>query len=250
MAKNIPLTYKPIRQRTIVGQVMEQVKELIASGNLKPGDQIPTEQELAKNFGVGRSSIREAIKVFTYLGIFESQTRNGTILCEHSRISAEALTWSFILGHDDFKNLMEVRKAIELEAWFTLCEEAKTDPVKVRSVVDALRSEVVCMEKAIETKADSELVEADFRFHQAVVSASRNSLFISLFDTLKSFTCEEITRSNIQRNYSPAIVSEHCEMIEALEKADPLLIMRLFRIHISNAINRVLLSHPDGEAKN
>jgi GntR family transcriptional regulator, transcriptional repressor for pyruvate dehydrogenase complex len=238
--KTIPLTYTPVRRQTVVGQVMEQIKELIASGRLKPGDKIPTEQELAVKFGVGRSSIREAIKVFTYLGIFESQTRKGTCLQDHSGISEEALTWAFILGRDDFRNLMEVRKALELEAWFILCEAAKEDPRSIDPTVVSLEKEIRCMKTAIAEKDDAELVEADFRFHRCAVAASGNSLFSNLFDTLKSFTCEEITRSNIPRNYSPRIVEEHREMIEALKTGDLLTITRLFRVHIEKAIGRVL----------
>ena len=158
---------------------------------MKPGDKIPTEQELAASFGVGRSSIREAMKVFSYLGIFESKTRRGTFLRGHSGISTEALTWAFILGHDDFRNLMEVRKALELEAWFILCEATGSDPQAVVPTIEALRHEADCMEKAITDRNEIELVEADFRFHRSAVAASGNILFTNLFDTLKSFTCEE-----------------------------------------------------------
>ncbi|MCK4515895.1 MAG: FadR family transcriptional regulator, partial [Spirochaetaceae bacterium] len=52
-----------ISQQTVVAQVMSRVKDLIASGQYQPGQQLPTEQELAQQFGVGRSSIREAMKV-------------------------------------------------------------------------------------------------------------------------------------------------------------------------------------------
>ena len=248
MEEKIPLRYTPIRQQTVVGQVMEQIKELIATGRLKPGDKIPTEQELAVSFDVGRSSIREAMKVFSYLGIFESKTRKGTFLRGHSGISTEALTWAFILGHDDFRNLMEVRKALELEAWFILCEAAGRDSQAVMPTITGLRHEADCMERAINDRDDTELVEADFRFHRCAVAASGNILFTNLFDTLKSFTCEEISRSNIPRNFSLSIVTEHRELIEALEKDDLLTITRLFRAHIEQAITRVQQGNPEGSS--
>ena len=83
---------KKVKQKTVVDQVMDQIKELIASGEYKPGDKIPTEMELAKDFGLGRSSIREAIKIFNYLGVLESRAAIGTIVRERSQISTEALT--------------------------------------------------------------------------------------------------------------------------------------------------------------
>ncbi|MDR2740720.1 MAG: GntR family transcriptional regulator [Treponema sp.] len=66
-----------IRQKTVVAQVMAQIKLLLTSGQYKPGDKIPTEQELSERFGIGRSSIREAIKIFQHLGVLESQVPKG-----------------------------------------------------------------------------------------------------------------------------------------------------------------------------
>jgi GntR family transcriptional repressor for pyruvate dehydrogenase complex len=92
---------------------MDKIRELIASGRFKTGDRIPTEGELAEMLGIGRSSIREAIKVFNYLGVLDSQTAKGTFVCERSRISAEALTWSILLGQDDYYDLIDTRGADE-----------------------------------------------------------------------------------------------------------------------------------------
>jgi len=104
-----------VKQQTVVGQVMNQIKELIASGQIKPHDRMPTETELAKMFGTGRSSIREAIKIFQHLGILETHTRSGTFVCPSSNISTEALTWSILLGKDDIFELLDLRRIIEVE---------------------------------------------------------------------------------------------------------------------------------------
>ena len=71
-----------IRQTTVVAQVMERMKELIASKKYKPGDYLPPETDLAKEWGVSRSSIREATKIFNYMGLLESHAGRGTFLCE------------------------------------------------------------------------------------------------------------------------------------------------------------------------
>jgi DNA-binding FadR family transcriptional regulator len=75
-----------VRQKTIVEQVMDQFKDLIASGQLRPHDKIPTESELAQMFGIGRSSVREAIKIFQYLGILEASPRKGTFVATTQRL--------------------------------------------------------------------------------------------------------------------------------------------------------------------
>ena len=92
-----------IRQQTVVAQVMGEIRELIASNAYAAGDKIPTEKELAERFGVGRSSIREAIKIFTYLGVLESRAALGTFVRDRSQISSEALSWSLLLGNDELE---------------------------------------------------------------------------------------------------------------------------------------------------
>ena len=234
------VTYPRIRQKTIVTQVMEKIREFIASGKVKPGDRLPTESQLAQMFGVGRSSIREAIKVFNYLGVFESQTRKGTILCEHSRISKEALTWSFLLGKKDICDLMDLRKALEQECWFQLCLAQAKNPETVKPVLERFAVFIGDMDKALQSDDEVALVDADFNFHLVAIEASANAQFVALFQTLQAFTREEIRESNVQRAKNRRIVQEHEEFVEALLANDGARLFELYRVHIDNAKGRVL----------
>lgn len=222
---------------------MEKIKELVASGNIKPGDKVPTEVEMAKVFGVSRSSIREAIKIFAYLGVFETQTRRGTVLCQHSSITKEAITWTFLLGSKEIVDLMELRKVIEQECWVLLCEECRNDKSRTELVVDELRKEIEAMSIARKAKMEEELMEADFRFHKKVIDYSANTQFIHLFETLKSFTCETISKSNINRNFSEDIIEDHLTLLKAFQECNTKLVVKLFGIHIANSKSRVISSH-------
>jgi GntR family transcriptional repressor for pyruvate dehydrogenase complex len=221
---------------------MEQIKELIASGNIKPGDKVPTETEMARTFGVSRSSIREAIKIFSYLGVFDTQTRRGTILCKHSSITNEALTWTFLLDTKEISDLMELRKVIEQECWLLLVEACGKDGNRIGEVTKDLNTEIQAMSTARAAALDVELMEADFRFHQKVIDYSGNFQFMHLFQTLKSFTCETIRKSNINRKFSEEIVEEHVQFIDALKEKDSAKVIRLFRTHIDNSRQRVIQS--------
>ena len=221
-----------IRQKTIVQQVMEQIKDFVASGALKPGDRLPTEIDLAKSFGVSRSSIREAIKIFSYLGVFDSQTKRGTVLCDHSSISNEALTWTFLLGEKDFDDLIELRKAIEQEAWLLLCERRSKDKEGTQPIIVSLETEILKMKQAVAEKDIAVLENADYNFHQIVIDASENEQYIKLFRTLKAFTLEEIRKSNIYRNMTKAIYTEHLQMLKAFDLGDSERLLTLFRTHI------------------
>jgi len=125
-----------IKPKTVVEQVMEKIKELIASGQFGVSDQIPTEAELAQMFGIGRSSIREAIKVFNYLGILESRKAKGTFVCDRTNISTEAITWSLLLGKNDIYEIIEMRESIELWCLTVLTERYKNDPQQVESIIE------------------------------------------------------------------------------------------------------------------
>ena len=117
------MAIKKIKKTTVVEQVMEQIKTLIATGAYKPGDKIPTELELSESFGVGRSSIREAIKIFNYMGVLRSQAAKGTFVEERSNISSESLTWSLLLGEDELNEMIDLRCSIEIWAMFKLVDE-------------------------------------------------------------------------------------------------------------------------------
>lgn len=138
-----------IRQRTIVEQIMEKVKELIVKDQLKPGDRIPTENELALMFGAGRSSIREAVKVFSHLGVFETQTRRGTILNDNTSVSSEALTWAFLLCEKDFASIMGFRRSLEQEAWIDLSRRNRDGDPSVPLVLERMQNQIGIMKAAI-----------------------------------------------------------------------------------------------------
>ena len=73
--------FKKIKNKSVVQTVVDSITKAIIAGELKPGDKIPTELELAESFGVGRNSIREAIKILVYYGILEIRRAEGTFVC-------------------------------------------------------------------------------------------------------------------------------------------------------------------------
>ncbi len=228
-----------IRQKTVVEQVMEQIKELIASGKYQPGDKLPTEHELAEKFGIGRSSIREAIKIFNYLGVLESKAAKGTFLSDRGNISAEALSWSILLGKDELQELIETRGAIELWSIITLTGLYQNDPEKCTPVIEELKEQIRKMKKGLEEGKLEEMVEADYAFHNIVVKSTENSLFYSIYKTLKSFMYEEIVQS--QNDYADPglIVSEHQDIIDTIMSGDINRSVKTFNSHIVNIENRL-----------
>ena len=223
-----------IRQKTVVGQVMEKMRELISSGAYRPGDQIPTEQVLSERFGVGRSSIREAIKIFNYLGVLESKTARGTYVCERSNISREAITWALLLGNDDLDSIIELRGAMELWSFIRIAGLSVSDPTRHSEILQDLAHVLESMRVSVEAGDYHALVQEDYAFHQTILNGSGNQLFISLFDILKSFLLHEIETSQASYKDMRKIHLEHKALYDALKSGDIAQAETSYTAHISN----------------
>lgn len=233
------MAIKKIKKTTVVEQVMEQIKNLIASGAYKPGDKIPTEFELSESFGVGRSSIREAIKIFNYMGVLRSQAAKGTFVEERSNISSESLTWSLLLGENELNEMIDLRGSIEVWAMFKLTDEIKSNSPEGLSVVEELKTIIKTMRSSAKEKDRANLIEADFRFHNIMIKGCNNTLFTSLFDTLRSFLYDEIKQSQLDYKDLTKIPNEHDILLNALLTGNKSTVYTAYSNHISNIKERL-----------
>jgi len=205
-----------IRQKTVVAQTMEKIRELITSGLYKPGDKIPTEQELAEHFGTGRSSIREAIKIFQHLGILESHVPRGTFLCGRSQISTEAISWAILLGSDDMWEILELRQIIEETAFLSIMTRYVRNKKSFTPFLESLEAEVAKMKVAVKAKSTERLIQADYNFHALIIQEGKNHLFLAIFKTLHGFLQEEISKTYYAMKRLRDISLDHQEIIDAM----------------------------------
>jgi len=227
---------KKVKQKTVVDQVMDQIKELIASGEYKPGDKIPTEMELAKDFGLGRSSIREAIKIFNYLGVLESRAAIGTIVRERSQISTEALTWSLLLGEDEFEEMVDLRGAIELRCMCKIASAIKAGEENGLELVDKLEEIVDKMKVSAGKKDYTKISDLDLNFHLLIIGSADNELFNSLYETLKAFLKEEVVTTNLNYQDPVEIWQEHRKLLDALKTGNTVIILDEYENHLRNIL--------------
>lgn len=114
------LPYKPIKKIRLYEEVANQIKQTIFSGDLKPGDQLPSERELAETFNVGRPTIREALRTLGVLGLVESNPGFKGSVVKKTDISGylnamgEQFIWMIQADNQSFKEMWEARKYIEL----------------------------------------------------------------------------------------------------------------------------------------
>jgi DNA-binding FadR family transcriptional regulator len=222
---------KAIKQKTVVQQVMEELKNLIASGQYKVHDKIPTENELAEMFGIARTSIREAIKIFNYMGILESQTGRGTFISDRTNINTEALTWSILLGQNNIYELIELREVLEHRGLQALLEKRTLDPESFRACLETLAGEIEHMREGVTQSSVDKVIEADYAFHGTIISQSKNKLFLDIYHTLKGFMHAEI-KNIVSKLKSSEVIRYHTVIYDAIEEGNAGEALSAFTEHI------------------
>jgi DNA-binding FadR family transcriptional regulator len=162
-------------------QVVHELGAQIVRGSLAPGDAVPTEEELVGQFHVGRSALREGVKVLAGKGLLESRTSAGTRVRPRESwnlLDPDVLTWRFAPSPraEDIQALAGLRVALEPGAARLAAEAATADQ---RSTVS------VAMAKLWATVEDPDaFIEADLDFHRAVFSAANNDLLLYIHDVI------------------------------------------------------------------
>lgn len=208
---------QPTKKNSVVAHVMDEMKQMIISGAYKPGDKLPTEHELSKKFKVGRSSIREALKVFHHLGVVESVVAKGTFLNERANISVEAITWALVLGQDDLCDVYELREAIEYLSFRRFASEWNENKEVVGPDLKKLKSIISKMYDVSEKNDYHEMGRTDFEFHECIIEAGGNLLFQDIYHTLQAFMTNEIMQSYERIGDIREISDDHAQILDALE---------------------------------
>ena len=166
--------------------VVDSLTKVIIAGDLKPGDKIPTEMELAEGFGVGRNSIREAIKILVYYGILEIRRAEGTFVCNgFNKVMIDPMVYGVILHQsDDYRNLMELREMMEVGVMrLAIAKYNEEDLKKLHSKLLILKKEI---EKGPEN-VDNAFI-ADNVFHDTVSEMGHNPIVDRISNVVREMT--------------------------------------------------------------
>ncbi|MCL6574215.1 MAG: FadR family transcriptional regulator [Bacillus sp. (in: Bacteria)] len=226
------MKYKKIKPKKIYEEVAEAIYEEIRSGQLKPGDKLDSVQQLAVNFQVGRSAIREALTALKAMGLVDMKQGEGTFVQEFEIDQITfPLSTAILMNKEDIAELVEVRKIIE-------CGTASAAAKKRTSQhLEALESALVEMKGA---QGDGELGEkADLQFHLALAEASQNQLLMNLMNQVSGImgaTMKETRRvwlfskeTTVDRLYV-----EHLAIYEAVKNQNEEAARNLMLFHLEN----------------
>lgn len=207
-------TIKAIEVETPVDKIIRQLKHLIVSGQLKPGDRLPAERVLAEKFGVGRSYVREAILKLEFYGLLKTSPQSGTYVSGLSiNVLDNLLTDLINFNKDDFNALIEARYYLELSA-VRVAAERRTD------------EDLHAMERALdeyEYKIAQGLngVEEDLLFHIKIARATKNPVIESMLLILIPDLVKSINENKVCGEERGLLsIPEHRAILKALEEKD------------------------------
>lgn len=215
-----PGAARTARARTLQESVLEQLAREIVAGRYPEGAHLPTEAALAQAFGVGRSTLREAVRVLVSKGMLEVSPRNGTRVrprADWRRLDSDLLRWTFELAPDPvlLNDLIEARRIVEPEAAALAAERA------CAADLVALEQAFLAMQAAL-PKDMAACVAADVAFHTALLSATGNSV-LREFEAMIAAALDRAFRLSTTAavvTYERTL-SAHRAVYEAVRSRDP-----------------------------
>jgi GntR family transcriptional regulator, transcriptional repressor for pyruvate dehydrogenase complex len=156
-----------------VDVIIRQVKDLLISGQLKPGDKLPPERKLSEKFGVGRTSVREALRKLEFYGILKTRPQSGTFVASIGISALETLI-SDVLKIDSysFLSLVETRELLEVASVSYACERHNPE--------DILRLEISLNNYLEKAEKHISAVEEDLMFHLTIAEIGKNKVLKSM----------------------------------------------------------------------
>jgi GntR family transcriptional repressor for pyruvate dehydrogenase complex len=220
------IAYRAVKTSRLYEQILQQVEEAILKGQLKPGDQLPPERDLAQRFGVSRTAVREAVKALREKGLVEAYTGRGTFVTNGtSQAIRQSLDlMSKIRQHEGTLHLAELRRILEPEI------AALAAPKIDQQLLATMREAVAIMDRSLHDR--EAYTEADLDFHLALAEAVDNPMILALIDSIVGLLREQRSRIFDVDGGPERGQFHHKKILQAIEQRDPEMARAAMRAHL------------------
>ncbi|WP_251859970.1 FadR/GntR family transcriptional regulator [Clostridium sp. Marseille-Q2269] len=218
----------PIKNAKVYEQVIEQIKSMIISGNLKKGDKLPSERELVDQLKVSRTSIREALRALEIVGLIKCKQGEGNFIRDNFDNSLfEPLSLVVMLEKSNKNNITEVRRIIEVEATALAANRITIEQLKkLEKIIDEIKN----------SKDEKLIVNLDKKFHYEIAQASNNFILLNIINSCSSLidSLMNDARYRIVKNLKDKeeLVYQHEKIFLALKEKNPELAANLMKEHL------------------
>jgi DNA-binding FadR family transcriptional regulator len=228
-----------IHAHSVGTQTLEWLRAQVTGGVWKPGTRIPTEAELVQAIGVGRNTVREAVKALVCTGLLEIRRGDGTFVRHTSEVSA---TLGRRLEATELIHTHEVRRALEKEAIALACDRRSDQDLDRLAALLAVCGRAEIMED------HARFADADLAFHCALVAASRNPVLIELFESIGE-RMREIYAYTAGLYRAADDHPAHAEVLAAVRDRDPQRAVAAATIYLDPAPERMAAAEALGRAR-
>jgi len=223
------LPLKPIKPKRISDQVFEQLRELIFRGEMKPGQQIMPERELADALGVSRTSVRDAINKLVVMGPLKQKQGQGTFVRSPNALEKNPLAVAMENQNATLEDLLEVRMGLECNAASLAASRA------VEKDIHFLERSIHQMRKEVDSGRLG--TEADVSFHMAISYATKNPLQVFLMKNFYDFLFVGI-KENLSHLYEDPknideIIKQHTKIFDTIRDHNPEKAFNAMKRHIN-----------------
>ncbi|WP_026572801.1 FadR/GntR family transcriptional regulator [Bacillus sp. UNC438CL73TsuS30] len=201
------LEVQSVNRNTLSKQVVDQIVQLLVSGQMKSGDKLPPEMELMKELDVSRPVLREALSSLETLGVITRKTREGTFF--NNKVGSYPFSIMLALATDNLPAIIEARMSLELGLVTIAAEKIKDeDLARLQETIEAIKN-----------SKDNNYGEADKEFHRIIAMSANNPIVEGMIDSL--LITHEKTDSLIQYRERDLTVAFHQGIYEALAAHNP-----------------------------
>ncbi len=207
---------QPIANQRVTDQVFSSLVRYLLSGDLKPGDRLPTEAEIAESLGAGRNSVREAMKVLQILGMVDRRQGHGSFFADPNDNSFEPLLIPVAASISQENDLVQLRTVFEVGT--------------VDLIIDAVRDEQlgIIEERMLQLESlvsddqfrVEDAAEADVAFHVAMAESTGNKALISLSNLIMQLFKRSMAEALSDDHDRASSLEDHRALVNAIKSRD------------------------------
>ncbi len=219
---------KPMAGRTTLSaDICRKLVSHLIRGDWAAGERLPPERELCQRLGVGRASLREALKALEIMGMIETRLGDGTFVCNRSQFFSRPLLWA-ITGsdHDSAQELVEARRLMEVELAGMAAERATPDDV------EAIKKCTADMEAAL--NQPEAFLEADLGFHLAVATAAHNRILLNALHLIRNLMRQWIQGTLADQEIAEYVLQQHTDIMLAIAQGNQSGARAAMQVHLDS----------------
>jgi GntR family transcriptional regulator, transcriptional repressor for pyruvate dehydrogenase complex len=233
---NVSPKIRPVSKLSISDEIVDQIMTLIALGDLTPGQRLPSERKLCILFGAGRSSLREALRCLSIVGVLNARVGEGTsVAADGGKFLGKIFEWRVISERHDIENLMEVRIGLE--------SMAAASAARSRTAEDMQSIDALLLKMKSSREDNKRFAALDVEFHLSVARASGNPLLLDMISMIRGQLVRGLSRVLSTPNAMPLSLKEHRRIVEAIRANDPDTASEEMSHHLKSSLARYRSFH-------